>query len=133
MALVEADRGDLRIEPHLRPAALSGLVHQRQQQCIADATATPRRAHRHPADVVIRGQAGGADRGAVQHTGKHVHAQRIQRIVLQLDRHALFADEDLVAHAAQFAERVVEIHQLHPERLQCGIIAAHASSCRSSR
>ena len=133
VALVEADRRGLRIQAHFRPAALARFVHQRQQQGIADAAPAPGRAYRHPPDVALRGEPGGTDRRAVEQAGECVRAQRIECVVLELDRHPLFADEDLVAHRAQFRQGGGEIHQLHAERLQRGIVAAHSSSSGRAR
>jgi uncharacterized protein YndB with AHSA1/START domain len=133
MALVEADRRHLRVEVHVRPAAPAGFLQQCQQQGIANAASAPWRAHRHPADVAIRGQPRGADRGAVEQAGEGVRAQRIQRIVLEFGRHPLLADEHFVAHRAQFRQRGGEIHQLHAERLQRRIAPAHASFSGGAR
>ena len=133
MALVETERRHLRIQPDFGPAAFAGLRDQCQQQRIADPATAPRRAHRHPPDVLVRGQTRGADGGAVQQPRDHVRACRIQRIVLDLDRDALLADEDLVAHCAQFGQRRLEIDDADMERLQAWIIGVHCASSASCK
>ena len=69
--------------------------------------------------------------------GDHIHLalqvadDKVERIMFQFDRDALLADEDLVAHRAQFRKRGGERHQLHAEGLQRGIAPAHSSSSAS--
>ena len=57
-----------------------------------------------------------------------MRAQWIQRIVFQGDRHALFADEDLIAHTAQFGERGIEADHVDPVGLQARVVCHSASS-----
>ena len=90
--------------------------------------ATEWRADRHAADVVVGGEPGGADRRPVQQACEDMGADRIQRVVLQVDRHALAFHEDFVAHGAQFRQRGIEVRHLDPERLQQRIVGVHSCS-----
>lgn len=102
--LVEAKRPDLGVERHFAKPQFPGLLDQGQQQRLAHALAAPFLEHRHSPDLVLGGQATGADRPVLRITCDHVMAFRIERIPLFFQRDLLFDHEDGLADAAQILE-----------------------------
>ncbi len=126
LAGIEPFRLDLGMQGHGRPMTSAGLGQQGQQHGLSDAPAAPGRQHGHAPDPMIRGEPGGADGLPCGVAGDHVVAQRIQRILFEVARNALFLHEHGLADP-------VEI-------IPCGhvvdrfdAIVARAHGCASSK